>query len=28
VPLTEEFGYGRALGTGVMIVLFASLFAS
>ena len=26
VPLTEDFGYGRALGTGVMIVLFASLF--
>ena len=26
VPPTEEFGYGRALGTGVMIVLFASLF--
>ena len=26
VPATEEFGYGRALGAGVMIGLFASLF--
>jgi hypothetical protein len=26
VPATEEFGYGRALGTGVMITLFAALF--
>lgn len=26
VPLTEDFGYGRALGNGVMIVLFGSLF--
>jgi len=26
LPATEEFGYGRALGTGVMIVLFAALF--
>lgn len=25
VPPNEEFGYGRALGAGVMIVLFASL---
>ena len=26
VPPTEEFGYGRALGTGVMIMLFSALF--
>ncbi len=26
VPPSEEFGYGRALGAGVMISLFASLF--
>lgn len=26
LPATEEFGYGRALGTGVMISLFAALF--
>ncbi len=26
VPATEGFGYGRALGTGVMIVLFGALF--
>jgi hypothetical protein len=26
VPATEPFGYGRALGAGVMIVLFASAF--
>lgn len=26
VPATEEFGYGRALGSGVMIVLFSALF--
>lgn len=26
VPAHEPFGYGRALGTGVMIALFASLF--
>ncbi len=26
VPATEEFGYGRALGIGVMIALFAALF--
>ncbi|MSU49891.1 MAG: DUF4199 domain-containing protein [Opitutus sp.] len=26
IPAAEEFGYGRALGTGVMIALFASLF--
>jgi len=26
VPLSEEFGYGRALGAGVMIVLFGALF--
>src|SRR5215217_3994138 len=26
LPLTENFTYGRALGTGVMIALFASLF--
>ncbi len=25
IPATEEFGYGRALGSGVMIALFASL---
>src|SRR5436190_548993 len=25
VPLTEDFGYGSALGTGVMIALFAAL---
>jgi len=25
VPPTEDFGYGRALGAGFMIVLFASL---
>jgi hypothetical protein len=25
VPATEEFGYGSALGTGVMITLFAAL---
>ncbi len=25
VPATEEFGYGRALGAGVMITLFAAL---
>ncbi|MCX6951077.1 MAG: DUF4199 domain-containing protein [Verrucomicrobia bacterium] len=28
VPPTEEFGYGRALGNGVMIVLFGSLFST
>lgn len=28
VPAAEEFGYGRALGTGVLIVLFASLFGA
>jgi hypothetical protein len=27
VPPTEDFGYGRALGTGVMIALFAGLFS-
>ena len=26
IPPTEEFSYGRALGAGVMIVLFAALF--
>jgi hypothetical protein len=26
VPPTEDFGYGRALGAGVMIALFAGLF--
>lgn len=26
IPPTEEFGYGRALGSGVLIVLFAALF--
>ena len=26
VPATEDFGYGRALGAGVMITLFAALF--
>src|SRR4051812_36711282 len=26
VPVTEEFGYGRALGAGFMIALFAALF--
>ena len=26
VPATEEFGYGSALGAGVMITLFAALF--
>ncbi|MDB6094670.1 MAG: hypothetical protein JWM32_2232 [Verrucomicrobia bacterium] len=26
VPVTEPFGYGRALGAGVMITLFAALF--
>ena len=26
VPATEEFGYGRALGTGVMIALVAATF--
>ena len=26
VPATEEFGYGRALGTGVLVALFAALF--
>ena len=26
IPANEPFGYGRALGTGVMIALFASLF--
>ena len=26
LPATEDFGYGRALGTSVMIVLFAALF--
>ncbi|MEO6244839.1 MAG: DUF4199 domain-containing protein [Opitutaceae bacterium] len=26
IPAHEPFGYGRALGTGVMIALFASLF--
>jgi len=26
IPPTEEFGYGRALGAGVMIALFAALF--
>lgn len=26
IPPTEDFGYGRALGTGVMIALFAALF--
>ena len=26
IPPEERFGYGRALGAGVMIVLFASLF--
>lgn len=25
-PVTEDFGYGRALGTGVLIALFSSLF--
>ena len=28
VPATEEFGYGRALGAGVMIVLFAAIFGT
>ncbi|ACB74939.1 hypothetical protein Oter_1655 [Opitutus terrae PB90-1] len=28
VPATEAFGYGRALGAGVMIVLFATLFGT
>jgi len=28
VPPTEAFGYGRALGNGVMIVLFGSLFGT
>jgi hypothetical protein len=27
-PATEEFGYGRALGAGVMIALFGALFGS
>lgn len=26
VPVTEPFGYGRALGAGVMIVLFSAIF--
>src|SRR5436190_20832879 len=26
VPVTEDFSYGRALGAGVMIPLFAALF--
>lgn len=26
IPATEEFGYGRALGAGVMITLFGALF--
>ena len=25
IPATEEFGYGRALGAGIMVALFASL---
>lgn len=28
VPATEEFGYGRALGAGVMISLFGCLFGT
>jgi len=28
VPATEEFGYGRALGAGVLIGLFACLFGT
>jgi hypothetical protein len=28
VPAIEDFGYGRALGTGVMITLFAALFGT
>ncbi len=28
VPTTEDFGYGRALGAGVMIALFAALFGT
>ena len=28
LPLTEDFGYGRALGTGFKITLFAALFGS
>jgi len=28
LPVTEAYGYGRALGTGFMIVLFASLFGA
>lgn len=27
-PATEEFGYGRALGAGVMVALFGALFGS
>lgn len=27
IPATEEFGYGRALGAGVMIVLFSAVFS-
>lgn len=27
IPATEDFGYGRALGTGVMIALFSALFS-
>ena len=27
LPSNEDFGYGRALGTGVMITLFAALFS-
>lgn len=28
VPPSEEFGYGRALGAGVMVVLFGALFGA
>lgn len=28
IPLTEDFGYGRALGTGVMISLFAAVIGT
>ena len=28
IPPTEEFGYGRALGAGVMVALFGALFGS
>lgn len=27
VPATEDFGYGRALGAGVMVTLFACIFS-